>query len=115
MGASRPGRVRHSATFRALRFTRLRSRSGPVRIALVDDGDFDRPCVAFAISRKVGGAVVRNRLRRRLRAIAEEVSPQLKPGAYLVTVSTEVTDLSYRELRENVNAAFAAVMRVGRQ
>jgi ribonuclease P protein component len=33
-------------------------------------------CIGFTVSRKVGGAVQRNRARRRLKAAAEDVMPQ---------------------------------------
>jgi ribonuclease P protein component len=43
--------------------------------------------VGFTVSRKVGNAVVRNRVRRRLRAAAAEVLPaQAAPGFDLVLV-----------------------------
>ena len=44
------------------------------------------PRVAYAIGRTVGGAVVRNRLRRRLRALVHDRARagQLRPGWYLV-------------------------------
>ncbi len=37
------------------------------------------PPVGFTVSRKVGNAVVRNRVRRRLREIARQVIPQAGP------------------------------------
>ncbi len=40
--------------------------------------------MAFSIGRSVGSAPVRNRIRRRLRAIARARSGQLTPGWYLV-------------------------------
>ena len=40
-----------------------------------DAGLGDEPRVGFTVSRKVGGAVTRNRARRRLRAAAEAVLP----------------------------------------
>ena len=46
--------------------------------------------VAYAVGRHVGGAVVRNRCRRRLRVIAAEASPDLAPGAYLIGVGRGV-------------------------
>lgn len=58
--------------------------------------------VAYAISRKVGGAVVRNHWRRRLRAISAEAAGNLSPGAYLVAVNPAVRDLHFDELRERV-------------
>jgi ribonuclease P protein component len=58
--------------------------------------------VSYGVSRKVGGAVVRNLWRRRLRSIAAEVAADLVPGAYLVGLNPEVRSLSYSELRERV-------------
>lgn len=58
--------------------------------------------VSYAISRKVGGAVVRNLWRRRLRSIAAEAATNLVPGAYLVSLNPEVRNLSYDALRERV-------------
>jgi len=65
-----------------------------------DDGAAVR--VAYSISRKVGGAVVRNRWRRRLRAIVAEASPRLTPGAYLIGVAPQSAELTYSELRDRV-------------
>ena len=46
-----------------------------------DDGDALRR-VGFTVSKKVGGAVVRNRLKRRFRALAREIVPASGiPGA----------------------------------
>ena len=39
-----------------------------------DDGDALRR-VGFTVSKKVGGAVVRNRMKRRFRALAREILP----------------------------------------
>jgi ribonuclease P protein component len=67
--------------------------------------------VAYSISRKVGGAVVRNRWRRRLRAIVTEVSPGLSPGAYLVALAPEVNALKFEELRDRVTETMSAAGR----
>ena len=46
-----------------------------------DDGD-PAMRVGFTVTKKVGGAVIRNRLKRRLRALARENLPELGvPGA----------------------------------
>lgn len=50
---------------------------------MVLDPSYDRPCVAFAFGRATGSAVVRNRLRRQLRAILDARAAGMKPGAYL--------------------------------
>ena len=58
------------------------------------------------MGRRVGKAVVRNRVRRRLRAIV--ASTPLAPGAYLVGVSPEAAALPFEELRAHVDRALRA-------
>ena len=62
--------------------------------------------MAYAVGRPVGGAVVRNRLRRRMRAVVSQLGPQLRPGAYLVGAAPEAATLSFEELKEMVSGAF---------
>jgi ribonuclease P protein component len=67
--------------------------------------------VAYAIGRHVGPAVVRNRVRRRLRAAVREIDRSgagLAPGAYLIAVQPEAADRTYRELRDDLAGACAA-------
>jgi ribonuclease P protein component len=47
------------------------------------------PRMAFSIGRSVGSAPVRNRIRRRLRAISRAQAEQLAPGWYLVGADAE--------------------------
>lgn len=42
------------------------------------------PRFGFVVSRQVGGAVVRNRVRRRLKAIAYDLVPTVPPGTSVV-------------------------------
>jgi ribonuclease P protein component len=55
--------------------------------------------------------VVRNRWRRRLRAIVVEASSGLKPGAYLIGLAPEVNGLTYDELRDRVVEAMGTAAR----
>lgn len=98
-------RIRDQRTFTALRASRLRRRCGPVTVTFVADNRGDPPRVAYAIGRKAGGAVVRNRLRRRLRAIVGEVASQLRPGAYLIGVAPGAATLTFGDLRTHVTKA----------
>lgn len=66
------------------------------------------PRVAYAIGRRVGKAVVRNRVRRRLRAAVGALG-ELAPGAYLVAAGPEAAGQSYEELREEVAQAMTYV------
>jgi ribonuclease P protein component len=57
------------------------------------------PRVAYAIGKRVGPAVVRNRIRRRLRAAALAHRAELQPGgAYLFGASPAAAAAPYAEL-----------------
>ena len=67
--------------------------------------------VAFAIPAKVGGAVVRNRTRRRVRALLDERARAggLRPGVYLVHVPARLDDLDSSGLRSHVDQLLDAL------
>lgn len=48
---------------------------------------------------------MRNRLRRRMRAVVSELGPSLRPGAYLVGTAPEAASLLFGELQEMVSGA----------
>jgi ribonuclease P protein component len=73
------------------------------------------PQVGFAVGKRVGGAVQRNRLRRRLRAIATEVAADLTPGAYLIGTAPEAAALPFRELRTIVSDLLLGAPSTGRR
>ena len=69
-----------------------------VTCAVVGPGS-EPPRVAYAIGRGVGGAVVRNRVRRRLRAATRSHAAELLPGhAYLVGAAPAASRQTYAEL-----------------
>lgn len=57
--------------------------------------------------RTVGGAVDRNRMKRRIRAIWREVSRGLGPVDCVVVVRPEAATLSFAALAERVSAGVA--------
>lgn len=57
------------------------------------------PRVAYAVGRRVGNAVVRNRVRRRLRAATRVHADTLVPGrAYLVSAAGAAAASTYADL-----------------
>ncbi|MBW3555518.1 MAG: ribonuclease P protein component [Actinobacteria bacterium] len=106
-GAPAVGRVRDRPTFAALRSSPCRGRSGPIWIVRAPALAEGPPRLAFAIGRRVGGAVVRNRLRRQLRAAFAAAAPA--PGAYLMGAGPEAAGLSFAELSALVCRAVQAV------
>ena len=108
-------RIRDRATFEALRHRGQRSRRGHITVTFVVIGGDTGPRVAYAVGKRVGGAVVRNRLRRRLRAVVADITGSLEPGAYLVAAGREASGLPYEDLKAQVTAAMTSASRDRRQ
>src|SRR5665213_1510005 len=99
------GPVRSRETFADLRRSTSRGRSGSVSVSFVGRPDWDRPQVAYAVNRKVGNAVQRNLLRRRMRAIVSERAEELPVGAYVVRSTAEGPALGFNELKVAMSQA----------
>lgn len=97
--------IRDRATFIALRRSRRRVRRGSLTVSWVPGEEAAPARIAYAIGRKSGTAVVRNRVRRRLRAAARECRGHLGPGAYLVGASADAVALPYQELKSCLTQA----------
>jgi ribonuclease P protein component len=80
-----------------------------VTVSFVNGNPAEPPRVAYAIGRKVGNAVERNRIRRQLRTIVGGLAPQLRPGQYLIGVAPLSTQLRFGELRVTVMRALDAI------
>ncbi|MDQ1444050.1 MAG: ribonuclease protein component [Acidimicrobiaceae bacterium] len=98
-------RVRDSATFAELRRHGRRARTGPLSVTWLPGPSDHPPRLAFAIGRSVGTAVVRNRLRRRLRSLFAEHVFDLRPGTYLISAAPAAATLEYGDLRRTLSAA----------
>jgi len=109
--ARRIWRIRDRRTFVALRERGRYLRRGPITVTFLGGDPGSPPRFAYAVGRRVGTAVVRNRLRRRLRA-AVATAGTLQPGAYLVGAGPEAIGLSFGELRDILCEAMEAVVRL---
>ena len=70
----------------------------------------DPPRVAYAIGRGVGGAVARNRVRRRLRAATRCHAGDLVPGrAYLVGATAAAVNTPYHQLSTALHDVLCAL------
>ena len=102
-------RLRDRATFAALRRSGCRVTQGAITVTWLPGNPTEPPRVAYAVGRAVGPAVVRNRIRRRLRAIAGESGSVLRPGAYLIRAAPTAATQSYGELSATVSTALRAL------
>jgi ribonuclease P protein component len=99
-------RIRDRRTFEDLRVRGRRHRAGFVAVTAIVVDDGRPPRVAYAIGKAVGPAVVRNAVRRRLRAAAAELA--LPSGAYLVSAAPGARDATYGELKRDLEQAVSA-------
>ena len=110
----RPRPVHSRLAFTELRRSKRRVFSEPLRVQFLPAPKAEEARrVAFAVPRKVGTAVERNRCRRRLRSVVAEITASLPAGTYLVAVDQGVRDLSFQELRARVIEAMQRASQVG--
>jgi ribonuclease P protein component len=101
-------RVRDRATFLAFRRAR-RSDAGLVSVRYVPGPPAQPPRVAYAVTRRAGTAVTRNRIRRQLRAATASHAGQLQSGgAYLITAGPGAATASFARLSGDLATALEA-------
>jgi ribonuclease P protein component len=102
-------RIRDRSTFVELRRRGRRLRSGYLTLTWVARPSGEPPQVAYAIGRGVGSAVVRNRVRRRLRWALGQLDGKLPPGAYLLGVSPAAATATAHGLLRDLQSVVAAL------
>jgi ribonuclease P protein component len=80
-------RLRTPAEFRRVRDLAPRGWPHPLLVLYVAPNDLDRPRVGITVSSRVGKAVVRNRLRRRLREALRARLDRLSPGLDILVIA----------------------------
>jgi ribonuclease P protein component len=90
------GRIRTRDEFIRLRRDGRRLRIDPLWCTHLLDPSIEAAHVAFAISRSVGNAVTRNRIRRRLRAVLSTMD--LPNGLYLIGCRPAVAELTFDQM-----------------
>ena len=96
-------RLRGGARFATPAFV-LETREGP-------DAGRAQPRFGYTVTKKLGGAVVRNRIRRRLKAIVGQVAPKLaRPGHdYVLVARRAAYDRAFTELKKDLERALQRV------
>ena len=62
--------------------------------------------VGFSVSKKVGGAVARNLVKRRLRECVRPLLPELKNGFYVIIAHPSCTQRTFQQLKSCTDAMF---------
>lgn len=74
----------------------------------VSDNEVGRPRVGLAVSRKLGNAVVRNRIKRRLRELVRPLVTRAKGGRDVVIVArARAADAEFARLRQEIEMLWA--------
>ncbi len=106
--------IRDRGTFEALARTQP-VRRGALSVRRVDDAAPGPARVSYAVGRHTGGAVARNRVRRRLRAALSHHADDLPPGvAYLVGAGPETLTMPFDQLVERLGELLARYQRAAR-
>lgn len=106
-------RISAGRDFAKFRLSKIRRRTRGFLLVLKTDGPSDRPRLAIVASRKVGNAVTRNLLRRRIREVFRQFIWGTEAQCdWLVLLRREARDLTYDDLVADFTAAASALLHV---
>lgn len=113
------GFPRHSRLLKHSDFQRVyqgakKSFSGNVTALYCErrDGNPPGPRIGFAVGKVLGGAVARNRIRRRMRAaVAAQLQTLTRPVDVVLHPRKSVLDLEFARLKTEIQQLFAAIQK----
>lgn len=107
----RPASLRRHADFARLRRYGRRIATKNLNLYLADARDGDSSSlVGVTVSKSIGKAVVRNKLRRRLSAILRELLPSQRQMRVLVVARPDAAALAFTDLRAEIRTAFGLAL-----
>jgi ribonuclease P protein component len=94
-------RLTRSAEFARVRTEGRAQRGGLLVLGLLETGNEEPFRAGFVTSKRVGGAVVRNRVRRRLREVVRRHQHELRAGLWMVVIARPAAArATYRALED---------------
>jgi ribonuclease P protein component len=85
-----------------------RRAASPYLALFVSDNELGRPRVGLAVSRKLGNAVIRNRIKRRLRELVRPLLRRAEGGCDVVIVArARAVDAEFGRLRQEIEMLWA--------
>ena len=100
-------RIRGRDAFRRLSQGGTRIRRSALWCTWCPDPSTTNTSVAFSLSRALGPAVVRNRLRRRLRVLVRESESSLPGGLLMIGANPKAVELTFDQLRTELSLLLA--------
>ena len=101
---ARANRLRRRSSFDVI-YRRGKSYSDVNLVLLCLDGKLPQPKVGFVVGKKVGKAVYRNKVKRRLRAIFASLLPYVEGHtSYIVVARTGSVDCTYAQLERSLTS-----------
>jgi ribonuclease P protein component len=101
-------------TFAALGARGQRGTTDLIRVRFLPSNDEGPREIAYAIPRRIGGAVVRNRIRRRCRAAVDALAGELLPGAYLISPAGSCRAVPFEALLGSLRSSLASAGALGK-
>lgn len=103
------GRIPRRVGFAPFQGTRM-TRHESLGLRLAVDPAAGNVRVAFSTPKRIGSAVVRNKLRRQLRALMQERASRLPAGWYLLAVEPAAVDKNWGQLGTALDSVLAAAL-----
>jgi ribonuclease P protein component len=83
------------------RVRRGRSFAHPLVVLVIAPNEIGRTRMGVVAGHRVGGAVQRNRAKRRIRAVLHELHPSVRPGYDMVLIARQpMVEAAFQEVRD---------------